>query len=89
MSQMIMAEKMRNLTCDILSLPQRESLQGEYEDKECILHLAAGKGILTIGGEWKYPLDAYDTVWIPAGTVFLLQNDGIGNLEVSRYCYSV
>lgn len=86
------AEGMKDLICERITVSAAESLAAAFGDKECIVHLVSGKANLVIGGEgeqqWFYPLDSYDTVWIPAGTSFTLVNDGIGNLELSRYTYN-
>jgi mannose-6-phosphate isomerase-like protein (cupin superfamily) len=93
MGKTIGSENMANLKCELLSLQSRESVEGCYGGSEVVLHLLSGKGLLVIGpsdGEhWRYPLDAYDTVWVPADTEFSLTNDGIGNLELSYYRYAV
>lgn len=85
------AEGMKDLACELLSVPGNGVLPEEAGKKECIVHIVAGKANLIIGPDegqqWRYPLGAYDTVWIPAGTLFRLENDGIGNLEISRYTY--
>lgn len=85
------ADGMKDLTCELVTVPERDALSSPPGEKECIVHVVSGKANLVIGPEgeqqWRYPLDSYDTVWIPAGTHFSLLNDGIGKLEISRYTY--
>lgn len=92
MTHEFMKDRMQDLSCERFTVPQGGDFYSNSINKEAVLHVMSGKCVLIVGPQggqqWRYPLDAYDTVWIPSNAEYTLQNDGVGNLELARFHYS-
>lgn len=89
MKKGIFSEQMEKLSCRRLTVPMGEDVTEAGVTHEIVVYLISGKAALTVSPSssepWVYPLEAYDSVWIPACTEFTMKNDGIGSMELALF----